>query len=66
MNIIDHSNYPKTRSPKDPQPSGDHIEIKKLIMGREESPGSENQNMMEMSILLFHFPLERNCPLSQT
>jgi hypothetical protein len=65
MKIEDHTNYPKTLNPTIPR-TGDDIEINKLILGREEVKGEEDNNMMEISMLLFHFPLERNCPLSKT
>ena len=60
LEITDHSNYPHTLDPAKVYKEGDEIKEQKILTRRSNHG---NQNMMEMSVLMFHFPMERTCPL---
>jgi hypothetical protein len=59
--IIDHTNYPHTLDPNKVYKESDEIMENKIL---ERRSNNGQQNMMEMSILMFHFPMERTCPLA--
>ena len=61
LEVLDHTQYPHTLDPSRAYSRDDHIESSKVLT-RKSSLTSKNQNMLDMSILLFHFPMERTCP----
>lgn len=60
LELLDHTLYPNTLDPTMQYPADANMESNKILM-RKPSP-SKSQNMMEMEILMFHFPMERTCP----
>ena len=60
LEVIDHTQYPNTLDPT-VEYAHDAPMKSQRILTRKPMP-SKSQNMLEMQILMFHFPMERTCP----
>jgi hypothetical protein len=62
MEILDHTQYPHTLDPSKVYSRDAHVEASKILT--RKNPASKGQNMLDMAILMYHFPMERTCPKS--
>ena len=60
LEVLDHTQYPNTLDPTVEYAGDAHMEAHKILT-RKPMP-SKSKNMLEMQILMFHFPMERTCP----
>ena len=70
LEVLDHTQYPNTLDPKKTYNRDHHISSNKILMRKSSmsstsdlrSSASSNNNMFDMQMLMFHFPMERTCP----
>ena len=60
LQIFDNTNYPMTLDPTKPYTSADS-EMAYEILGLRDA--KEDKPMMEFDCIMYHFPMERTCPL---
>jgi hypothetical protein len=64
LEIVDNTNYPKTLDPTKIFKSTDPLHTN-IIMSRKKSADKDDGYMMEMKMIIFHYPLERTCHIAR-
>ena len=62
LEILDHTQYPHTLDPSKVYSRDAHLEASKILT--RKNLASKSQNMLDMAIMMYHFPMERTCPKS--
>ena len=62
LEIIDHTCYPKTLDPFKQYTSRDQLQSQKILSRRSLV---HNDHMLDMEMVMFHYPLERTCHLAR-
>ena len=62
MEVLDHTNYPRTLDPKRQYTKRDALVSQKILYEKKNQQGG---NMLEVKIVMFHSPLSRTCSLAR-